>query len=106
MKKKIVAIFLFACLMAVLEYFGGKYDLEPGEPGYETYGGFGALCLLAVMPFLLLKSALLLPMFESFALILFSDIVIIFALAGLFYLIRLWCREARGAIRAMAVRKN
>jgi len=56
--KKIAVIFVIACVIATLDSFGVKYDLEPDEPGYNTYAVYDALCFLLVFPIICLRYGL------------------------------------------------
>ena len=106
--KRITVIFTIACVIATLDYFGGKYDLEQGEPGYETYGGIGAACGLLTLPVILTRYFVwdaiskVLPHFEdwvwsdgNYMAIWITDLMLVFGLAGIFYGLRRLYRRMR-----------
>ena len=50
-RKQVLTLLIIGSIVAMLDHLGIVFDLEPGEPGYNTYGGLGAMSFLLAFPF-------------------------------------------------------
>jgi hypothetical protein len=113
--KRIVILMVVACFVSALDTCAVKFDLEPGEPDYETYGEFGGICFLMDLPILSLRGPVWLFLGQCLSshpaamrflgdheciFIWLFDPLLVFAIAGIFYGLRHLWRHKRKHVAA------